>query len=109
MVDGVSYFELDVRSNFSFLTGASHPEELAVTAKRLGLSGMGLADTNSVAGVVRAHMAAKQAELAYQPGARLVFDDATPDMLAYPKNRQGWGHLCRLLTQANLRGEKGAP
>ncbi|MEL6919737.1 MAG: error-prone DNA polymerase [Pseudomonadota bacterium] len=105
----VAYFELDVRSNFSFLTGASHPEELAVTAKRLGLSGFGLADTNSVAGVVRAHMAAKEARVPYQPGARLVFCDGTPDMLAYPKDRKGWGHLCRLLTEANMRGEKGAP
>ncbi|MEM9999431.1 MAG: error-prone DNA polymerase [Pseudomonadota bacterium] len=104
-----AYFELDVRSNFSFLTGASHPEELVVTAKRLGLSGLGLADTNTVAGVVRAHMAAKEAQLAYQPGTRLQFCDGTPDMLAYPKNRKGWGHLCRLLTQANMRGEKGAP
>ncbi|MEO1702886.1 MAG: error-prone DNA polymerase [Pseudomonadota bacterium] len=109
MADKPTYFELDIRSNFSFLTGASHPEELVVSAKRLGMSGIGLADTNNVAGVVRAHMAAKQAELAYQPGARLVFLDETPDMLAYPKNRMGWGHLCRLLTKANLRGEKGAP
>ncbi|MEM1376487.1 MAG: error-prone DNA polymerase [Pseudomonadota bacterium] len=108
MGEPISYFELDIRSNFSFLTGASHPEELAVTAKRLGLSGFGLADANSVAGVVRAHMAAKEADIPYQPGARLVFSDETPDILAYPKTRTGWGNLCRLLTQANMRGEKGA-
>src|SRR5690606_16822444 len=48
---------------------------------------------------------------AYHPGCRLVFSDGTPDILAYPRDRQGWGHLCRMLTQANLREEsqKGAP
>lgn len=108
-VDNSAYAEIGLRSNFSFLHGASHPEELAVTARRLGLCGFGLADTNTLSGVVRAHMAAKEAGIDYQPGARLVFDDATPDILAYPANRRGWGHLCRLLTQANMRGVKGAP
>ena len=109
MTDHAGYAELAAASNFSFLRGASHPEELAVMAKRLGLSGLGLADRNTVAGTVRAHMAAKEAGLAYRPGARLVFSDGTPDVLAYPKHRVGWGHLCRLLTAGNLRGEKGAP
>ncbi|HMQ57146.1 MAG TPA: PHP domain-containing protein, partial [Rhizobiaceae bacterium] len=103
------FAELGVRSNFSFLEGASHPEELAVTAARLGLAGFGLADRNTVAGVVRAHAAAKEAGVAYRPGARLVFADGAPDMLAYPRNRRGWGHLCRMLTAANMRGEKSAP
>ena len=109
MTDTPGYAELAAASNFSFLRGASHPEELAVMAKRLGLSGLGLADRNTVAGTVRAHMAAKEAGLAYRPGARLVFSDGTPDVLAYPKHRAGWGHLCRLLSAGNLRGEKGAP
>ena len=109
MTDRPGYAELAAASNFSFLRGASHPEELAVMAKRLGLSGLGLADRNTVAGTVRAHMAAKEAGLAYRPGARLVFSDGTPDVLAYPKHRAGWGHLCRLLSAGNLRGEKGAP
>ncbi|GAB4354877.1 MAG: error-prone DNA polymerase [Oricola sp.] len=106
---GPGYAELAAASNFSFLRGASHPEELAVTAKRLGLAGLGLADRNTVAGTVRAHMAAKEAGLAYRPGARLVFCDGTPDVLAYPRNRAGWGRLCRMLTAGNMRGEKGAP
>ncbi|MGB8816345.1 MAG: error-prone DNA polymerase [Rhizobiaceae bacterium] len=107
-MDEPFYAEFSTRSNFSFLQGASHPEELAVTAMRLGHGALGLADRNTVAGVVRAHMAAKEARLAYHPGARLVFSDGTPDMLAYPRHRTGWGHLCRLLTAGNLRGEKGA-
>jgi error-prone DNA polymerase len=99
--------EIGARSNFSFLQGASHPEEMVATASALKLSGICLADRNTVAGVVRAHQAAKEARLAFQPGARLVFADATPDVLAYPVNRQGWGRLCRLLSAGNLRAEKG--
>jgi error-prone DNA polymerase len=109
MAPGPGYAELAAASNFSFLSGASHPEELVVTAKRLGLAGLGLADRNTVSGTVRAHMAAKEAGLSYRPGARLTFCDGTPDVLAYPKNRTGWGRLCRMLTAGNLRGEKGAP
>ncbi|WP_193174373.1 error-prone DNA polymerase [Oricola nitratireducens] len=109
MASEPGYAELAAASNFSFLRGASHPEELVVTARRLGLAGLGLADRNTVSGTVRAHMAAKEAGLEYRPGARLVFSDGTPDVLAYPRDRRGWGRLCRLLTAGNLRGEKGAP
>jgi error-prone DNA polymerase len=104
-----AYAEFAVQSNFSFLRGASKPEELAVTAKMLGLSALGLADRNTVAGVVRAWQQSKEARIAYHPGCRLVFSDGTPDILAYPQDRQGWGHLCRMLTEANERGEKGDP
>ncbi len=104
-----AYAEFAVQSNFSFLRGASHPEELAVTAARLGLSAMGLADRNTVAGVVRAHQAAKEAKLAFHPGARLVFCDGALPVLAYPQDRAGWGRLCRMLTAANMRGAKGNP
>ena len=115
-----AYVEFGVQSNFSLLRGASNPEELVVTACALGHAGMGLADRNTVAGVVRAWSQSKHiklseetaaASLAYHPGCRLVFADGTPDVLAYPQDRKGWGHLCRLLTQANLReeSEKGAP
>jgi error-prone DNA polymerase len=114
-----AYIEFAVQSNFSFLRGASKPEELVVTAALLGHAGMGLADRNTVAGVVRAWSQSKHIELTkgspialpYHPGARLVFCDGTPDVLAYPRDRKGWGNLCRLLTQANLREEspKGAP
>ncbi len=104
-----AFAEFAVQSNFSFLRGASHPEELVVTAKRLGLAALGLADRNTVSGVVRAHQAAKEAGLAFHPGARLAFSDSPFEILAYPESRRGWAHLCRMLTAANMRGEKGAP
>ena len=109
------YVEFATTSNFSFLRGASHAEELIATAVHLGLSGFGLADRNSVAGVVRAHAALRDdarergqpTPLRYHPGARLVFIDGTPDVLAYPRHRKGWARLCRLLTLGNRRAEKG--
>ncbi|RWO71363.1 MAG: DNA polymerase III subunit alpha [Mesorhizobium sp.] len=106
----IPYAEFGIQSNFSFLRGASKPEELVVAAKLLGFSAIGLADRNTVAGVVRAWQQAKVEKLSYHPGCRLVFGDGTPDILAYPQDRKGWGHLCRMLTQANLRdeNEKGA-
>jgi error-prone DNA polymerase len=113
-----AYTEFAITSNFSFLRGASHPEEMAAIAAALGLAGFGLTDRNSVAGVVRAHTAMRDLREAhepvegalprYHPGARLVFNDGTPDILAYPANRAGWGRLCRLLTLGNRRAEKGA-
>ena len=115
-----AYAELAVTSNFSFLRGASDPEELVMQAKALGLSGLGIADRNSVAGVVRAHVAdrewkRKEIEGGRQPvpfkvvvGARLVFvDGTTPDILAYPQDRAAWGRLTRLLSLGKLRAEKG--
>ncbi|EKF61235.1 DNA polymerase III subunit alpha [Agrobacterium albertimagni AOL15] len=101
------FYEIGLRSNFSFLDGASHAEELVERALFLGLSGLGLADRNTVAGVVRLHAAAKLNGLEFRPGARLVFDDETPELLAYPLNRKGWGNLCRLLSEGNLRSKKG--
>ena len=67
-ISGVDYVELAVTTNFSFLRGASHPEEMVVEAARLGLAGLSVTDRNSLAGVVRAHMAAKEAGLAFAPG-----------------------------------------
>ena len=103
------YFEFAVASNFSFLRGASHAEELMLQAAHIGLDGLGLCDRNSVAGVVRAHLIKREQKLAlaYHPGARLVFADGAPDILAYPRDRDAWGRLCRLLTRGNLRAEKG--
>jgi error-prone DNA polymerase len=101
------YAELAVTSNFSFLRGASHPEELVARAKRLGLAGIGIADRNSVAGVVRVHVAAQEAGLKLAVGARLVFADGTPDILAYPRDRAAWGRLTRLLSLGKRRAEKG--
>jgi error-prone DNA polymerase len=106
-----AYAEFAVQSNFSFLRGASKPEELVVAAELQKFTAIGLADRNTVAGVVRAWQQAKAGSIAYHPGCRLVFCDGTPDVLAYPQDRKGWGHLCRMLTQANMRDEsdKGDP
>ncbi len=103
------YLEFACASNFSFLRGASHPEELMVQSQSIGLAGLGLCDRNSVAGVVRAHLAKREQNLPlkYHPGARLTFADGTPDILAYPRDRAAWGRLTRLLTVGNLRAEKG--
>ncbi|MBS3649778.1 error-prone DNA polymerase [Pseudaminobacter sp. 19-2017] len=106
-----AYAEFAVQSNFSFLQGGSAAEDLVKTAADLGYSAIGLADRNTVAGVVRAWKMAEEAGIEYHPGCRLVFWDGTPDLLAYPQDRQGWGNLCRMLTEANLReeSEKGIP
>src|SRR6516162_392085 len=101
------YAEFAVTTNFLFLRGASHGEELVLQAKELCLAGLGVADRNSVAGVVRAHQAAKGSGLLFAPGARLVFCDGTPNILAYPESRAGWGRLTQLLTLGKRRTEKG--
>ena len=105
-----SFSEFATTSNFSFLRGGSHPEELAATAAALGYAGLGLADRNSVAGVVRAHVHLREhpSPLRFAPGARLVLSDGTPDLLVYPKTRTAWGRLTRLLTLGNGRTGKGA-
>src|SRR4029453_11419809 len=102
------YIEFSVASNFSFLRGASHPEELMVQAAHIGLAGLGLCDRNSVEGVGGPHLAKHEQNLSlrYPPGARLVFADGTPDILAYPRDRTGWGRLTRLLTVGNLHPKK---
>ncbi|WP_292071941.1 error-prone DNA polymerase [Brevundimonas sp. UBA7534] len=142
-----AYAELATRSNFSFLEGASHPKHLVLSAILRGHTGMGLADRNTLAGVVRAWSALKLfREEGWAPakkresgglgefvwiedpefkdidremvkarakafklilGARLRFNDGTPDVLAYPEDRQGWAQLCRLLTLGNSRAKKG--
>src|SRR5687767_15258290 len=103
----LAYAELAVTTNFSFLRGASHAEELVLRAKELGMVGLGIADRNSVAGVVRAHSIAKLIGFKLAVGARLVFSDDSPDILAYPENRIGWSCLTRLLTIGKDRAEKG--
>ncbi len=109
-----SYAELAAATNFSFLTGASQPAEMVETAIDLGHAGIGVADRNSVAGVVRAWRALRDAreegrgaEFKLLTGARLIFADDTPDIIAYPTTRRGWGRLTRLLTLGNLRAKKG--
>ena len=111
----MSFAELAAATAFSFLEGASHPSDMVATALALGHTGIGIADRNTVAGVVRAHAALKNArDAADAPidfklivGARLVFTDDTPDIIAYPTDRRAWGRLCRLLSLGNLRATKG--
>jgi error-prone DNA polymerase len=100
------YAELAVATNFSFLRGASHAEELVETAKALGLSAIGVADRNTFAGVVRAHVAAKEFGMRLVVGTRLVTEDGF-EVLAYPQDRAAFGRLCRLLTRGNRRAKKG--
>jgi error-prone DNA polymerase len=92
-----AYAELDAISNFSFLEGASHPSELVETAGTLGLSAFGLADRNSLAGIVRAHAAAKELGVTLLVGCRLVFLDGH-ELIVYPRDRAAYGRLCRLLS-----------
>jgi error-prone DNA polymerase len=111
----MTFAELSAATNFSFLEGASHPSEMIETALSLGHTGIGIADRNTVAGVVRAHVALRAAQseagehvdFKLVVGARLVFADYTPDIIAYPTDRRAWGRLCRLLSIGNLRAEKG--
>ncbi|MGI9434582.1 MAG: error-prone DNA polymerase [Geminicoccaceae bacterium] len=100
------YVELQVTTNFSFLRGASHAEELVETAAILDLDGIGVADRNSLAGVVRAHSAALKVGLPLIVGCRLDLRDG-PSFLCFPENRAAYGRLCRLLTLGQRRAEKG--
>ena len=107
------YAELMTTSNFSFLRGGSSPEELVIAAATLGLTGLGLCDRNSFAGVVRAHtvmrdLKTRYPEFRYVVGTRLVFCDGTPDIVAYPTDLAAYSVLCTLLTIGNRRTEKGA-
>lgn len=111
-VPQVPFAEIGVTTNFSFLRGASRPEELAARASELKLHALGIADRNTLAGVVRVYRTFNDLEPPqWRPklliGARLCFTDGTPDILAYPRNREAYGRLCRILTEGNLRGKKG--
>src|SRR5690348_15405144 len=103
----MSFAELQVASAFSFLRGASSPEELAATASVLGLAAIGITDLNSVAGVVRMWDAAKEVGIRLVVGARLSFRDDTPELLCYPQDRAAWGRLTRLLTVGKDRVPHG--
>jgi error-prone DNA polymerase len=93
----MTYAELDARSNFSFLEGGSSPAELVEQAKALGLAAIGVADRNSLAGVVRAHARAKKLGFRFLVGCRLVFRDGG-ELIVYPRDRAAYGRLCRLLS-----------
>jgi error-prone DNA polymerase len=102
-----SYAEIGITTNFSFLRGGSHPQAYVHRASELRLPVIGIADHNTLAGVVRAYKELGNPVVKYRPklliGSRLVFMDDTPDILVYPANREAYGRLCRLLT----RGKRG--
>ena len=100
------YAELGARSNFSLLDGASHPAELVAQAKALGHAGIGICDQNSLAGVVRGHVAAKELGLPFVVGARLQLVDGAA-YLAWPTDRASYGRLTTLLSRGRMRAPKG--
>ncbi len=105
------YAELAVTTNYSFLRGASHPGQFVEEANKLGYAAIGIADRNSLAGIVRAYDAGQKLKPGTPPrllvGARLVFRDGTPDILAYPQDRAAYGRLCQLLSLGKSRAPKG--
>ena len=102
----MSRAQLQVTSNFSFLRGASHPEELVERAHALGYRALALTDRNTLAGVVRAHHAARETGLRFIAGARLDLVDG-PSLLCLPTSRKGYGRLARLITRGRRRAPKG--
>ncbi|MCA9293160.1 MAG: error-prone DNA polymerase [Phycisphaerales bacterium] len=104
----VRYAELLVTSNFTFLTGASHPDEFVEHAALLGHHAIAITDTNTLAGIVRAQAAAKDAGLPLVVGCRLVFTEPdAPNVCVYPTSRPAYARLCRLLTRGKRRAPKG--
>ncbi|PZQ45428.1 MAG: error-prone DNA polymerase [Rhodovulum sulfidophilum] len=99
------YAELQVTSHFSFLRGASSCEELFAQAAALGIPALGIVDRNSLAGIVRAHQAAKETGVRLVVGCRLDLRDGF-SVLVYPMDRAAYGRLCRLLTHGKARGGK---
>jgi error-prone DNA polymerase len=106
MAFAMRYAELEITTNFTFLNGGSHPEELVATARALGLEAIAVTDRNTLAGIVRAHLAAKEVGIKFIVGVRLDLKDA-PSLLVYPTDRAAYGRLCRLLTLGQRRAEKG--
>lgn len=103
-----AYAELCATSNYTFLTGASHPEEYVVQAAGLGYRAIAITDTNTVAGVVRAHVAAKEHGIQFILGTRLVFtDEPAFSLCVYPTHMQSYRRMCRLLTVGKRRAPKG--
>jgi error-prone DNA polymerase len=102
----MSYTELQITTNFSFLRGASHPEELVEHAAAMGYTEIGITDRNSLAGIVRAHTAAKKSGIRIIVGCRLDLLDGS-SLLIFPTNKYAYSQLCALLTKGNLRAEKG--
>src|SRR6202048_2942663 len=103
----IPYAEIGITTNFSFLLGGAHPQEYVHQASELRLPVIGIADHNTLAGVVRAYKELGNPDLKHKPklliGSRLIFTDDTPDILVYPKDRAAYGRLCQVLT----RGKRG--
>jgi error-prone DNA polymerase len=102
----IPFAELIAATNFSFLRGASHAHEMVGQASELKLAAIGIADRNTLAGVVRAHSAAKEYKIRLLAGARLVTTEGF-EAVCYPKDRAAYGRLCRLLSTGNRRAVKG--
>ncbi len=102
----MSYTELQVTSNFTFLRGGSHPEELIERAEELEYKSITITDRNTLAGIVRAHAAARGKDIRFLPACRLDLLDG-PSLLAYPTDQASYSQLSALLTMGNLRAEKG--
>ena len=99
------YNELQVTTNFTFLRGASHPEEMVEQAAMYGYNCIGITDRNSFAGIVRAHTMGKKLGMRILPGCRLDLIDG-PSLLAYPEDKEAYARISALLTIGNLRAEK---
>jgi error-prone DNA polymerase len=102
----IGYAEIGITTNFSFLHGGSHPQAYVHQAAELGLPVIGIADHNTLAGVVRAYKELSNPEIKRSPklliGSRIVFSDGTPDILVYPRDRAAYGRLCQLLSRGKL-------
>ncbi|TYL83818.1 error-prone DNA polymerase [Bradyrhizobium cytisi] len=102
-----AYAEIGITTNFSFLRGGSDPRAYVHQASKLGIPVIGIADHNTLAGVVRAWNELDNDTVLHKPklliGARIVFIDDTPDIFVYPRDRAAYGRLCQLLT----RGKRG--
>ncbi|MEM6504021.1 MAG: error-prone DNA polymerase [Planctomycetota bacterium] len=109
LVESATYAEIQCTSNFTFLHGGSHPEELVERAAALGYSGLAITDNHTFAGAVRAHVAAKALGVQLALGTRLMLQAGSTILrvLAYPTDRESYGRLCRLLTLGKRRAAKG--
>src|ERR1043166_105750 len=101
-----SYVPLWCKSNFSFLEGASHPDELVDEAQRLGLPALALTDRDGLYGVVRAHIKSRETGLKLIIGSQISISDGSMIILLV-EDRAGYTNLCHLLTRGRLRSEKG--